>query len=113
MAVFDWVESAATALEEAPEVARSRFGDGYEQRAPAGLNPLAQRWRVRFTAVEDAVADQIVAFLRARGGVEAFDWTPPRGATALRFLCPRWSRSLTDTWGESDVDAEFEQVFEP
>lgn len=117
MAVFDWVESSGTQLSEAPRVASTRFGDGYEERAPDGLNPIEQRWSVAFRGVENGVADAIVAFLRARVspviGLEAFDWTPLWHTTAIRVVCESWSRTHGETWGESDIAAEFRQVFEP
>lgn len=113
MAVFDWVESASTQLEEEPRIKSTRFGDGYEQRWSDGLNPIAQRWSVRFSEAENASADAIVQFFRDRGGVEPFDWTPLWHTASRRFVCRRWSRAQPDEWGFSDISAEFEQVFEP
>ena len=113
MAVFDWVESAGTSLDEAPKVLETRFGDGYAQRQADGLNPLAQQWSLKFSEVENAVADDILAFLRARGGVEAFDWVPLWHTASIRVICPNWSRSQPNRWGQSDSSAKFVQVFEP
>jgi phage-related protein len=113
MAVFDWIESAATTLDEEPRVLQTRFGDGYAQRQADGLNPLAQQWSVKFSAVDNANADDLIAFLRARGGVEAFDWTPLWHTAAIRVVCPRWSRSQPTEFGQCDISATFVQVFEP
>lgn len=117
MAEFTWVESASTKLDEAPRFSRTRFGDGYAQDAPDGLNPNPQKWTVSFRDVEDSVADAIVAFFRARisttTGLAAFDWVPLWATAKIQVKCSHWTRTRTSVWGESDIDAEFEQVFQP
>jgi phage-related protein len=116
MAVFDWVESAGTSLDEEPKVSSTRFGDGYEERAPAGLNPITQRWNVQFTEIDQPVAQEIVDFFRARinamSGHEAFDWTPLWHTTAIRVVCRRWSAQQGQKPDEVTVQATFEQVHE-
>ncbi|MBX3589087.1 MAG: phage tail protein [Ramlibacter sp.] len=112
MAVFDWAESSNLSLEEEPRVNATQFGDGYEQRAADGINALVQRWDLNFEEVDNAIADEIIAFLRARAGVEAFDWTPKWGTVAIKVRCPKWSRS-PDGEGLSRIAARFQQVFEP
>lgn len=113
MPTWNWAESSGSSLEEQPRVSESRFGDGYSQRAPDGLNPIAQEWGLQFRECGDLEADQMIAFLRARGGVESFDWTPLWAATPIKVICPRWSRTQGERTGESDISATFRQVFEP
>ena len=48
--------------------------------------------------------------MRARGVVQAFDWTPPGGPTA-KFVCEEWSRSVDEPKVET-VRAAFKQVFD-
>lgn len=112
-APFDWVESASTALTEEPRVLETRFGDGYGQRSPDGLNPIAQMWELRFTGVDNPIADAMVAYWRAAGAVEAFDWTPLWHTVAIKVVCKQWTRSQPNEWGQSDLSARFVQVFEP
>lgn len=112
MAVFDWAESSRINLDEQPKVLANRYGDGYEQRAPDGINNLAQVWDLNFEQVDNPIADDIIAFLRARAGVEAFDWTPKWHTVVIRVKCAKWSRG-TDGEGLSRISARFEQVFEP
>ncbi|MEY2687699.1 MAG: hypothetical protein RL375_1897 [Pseudomonadota bacterium] len=113
MAVFDWVESAGTALEEAPRVARTQFGDGYEERAPDGLNPITQSWQLQFTGIDREVASDIVAFWRARinaaAGQEAFDWTPLWHVDAIRVTCSRWTVTQDQTPETVSITATFKQ----
>lgn len=112
MAVFDWGETRKASLEEAPRVVAARFGDGYEQRSADGINNRAQVWDLNFDQVDEAIADDIVTFLRARNGVEAFDWTPRWHTAAIRVKCPKWTRSGLDD-GLSHIAVRFEEVFEP
>lgn len=112
MAVFDWAESSNLTLDEEPAVTATRYGDGYEQRSADGINPIAQQWSLNFEEVDNAIADDIVTFWRARGGVEAFDWTPKWGTVAIRVKCSKWSR-VPDGDGLSRMTATFQQVFEP
>lgn len=115
MAVWIWVESPGTGLSEEPRISRTRYGDGYEERAPAGLNPIAQVWQYQARDVDNVIADEMITFLRARTnalGLEAFDYTPLWSTTAIKVICPSWSRTQGETWGTSDITARFEQVFE-
>lgn len=114
MAVFDWAESPGTQLTEEPRVAATRYGDGYEERGPDGLNPLRQQWTLNFRDVEKKVADDIVAFFRARinaFGFEAFDWTPMWATAAIRVVCRQWTRTQNDAFHTSDITATFTQEF--
>lgn len=113
MPVFDWAESPGTSQVLEPRVVSTRFGDGYEQAAPDGLNAVAQVWDVQFDEVEQAVADEIVAFLQPGLGWQRFDWTPPHQTVARKFKCTSLRRSLTGTWNVVNLSARFEQVWEP
>jgi phage-related protein len=119
MAVWIWVESPGTGLSEEPSVSRTKYGDGYEERAPSGLNPIKQVWTYQARGVDNAIADEMVAFLRARLnllGMEAFDYTPLWANPAdppIKVVCPSWTRTQGEEWGMSDISARFEQVFEP
>lgn len=110
---FVWVESPGTQLVEKPRVKRTGFGDGYVQRSPDGLNPLAQAWNVPFTGVDNVIADEIVAYWRACGAVDAFEWTPLWHTEPIKVVCEEWTRTQGEKWGQSDLVAKFQQVFEP
>lgn len=53
------------------------FGDGYEQRAPEGINSKRLSFDWKFSNVTAARVRQVVAFLDAHPGVTAFLWLPP------------------------------------
>jgi phage-related protein len=112
MAVFDWAESDGSDVGFKTRVNKVRYGDGYEQRAADGLNPVMQSWRLKFDDVDNAIGNDLIAFLIARGGVEAFDWTPKWATTAIKVICEDWNRSIAR--GDlSNISATFEQRFVP
>ncbi|MCS6766647.1 MAG: phage tail protein [Candidatus Protistobacter heckmanni] len=110
MAVFTWTPSVGASVAMKPAVRRVTFGDGYEQRLAFGLNTQAEVWNLEFRGRTTADASDIDAFLRARGAVDAFDWTTPTG-TAGKFTCEEWSRSVDEPNVET-VRATFKQVFD-
>lgn len=111
--VFDWAESPGTTLDEKPRVRETRFGDGYAQRSPDGLNPIVQSWSLRFTACDDTKADEIITFFREHMGVYRFDWTPLWATAPIKVFCSEWSRTPANELGLSDISAKFTQDFAP
>lgn len=115
MATYIWTESAGTAVQLAPRVSSTKFGDGYEEVAPAGLNPIQQVWQVQHRNIDRDAADEIEAFLKARfsaAGLESFEYTPLWSTTPLRFRCRQWSRVADEDPATCTITATFEQVFE-
>ena len=102
--------SYGTSRTAEPKLRVSNFGDGYEQVAPAGLDHNLLTLNVSFSAKTADERAEIVTFLDARAGVEAFRWTPPAPyATERIFRCKTWS----DGWDEFDseiVNAVFQEV---
>ncbi len=117
MATFAWAESSSSALEEAPRVAETKYGDGYAERAPDGLNATKQAWSLTFRAVSREAGDDIVAFFRARntaiGGLENFDWAPLWSSSTIKVVCRGWTRTQLDAWDESDITCRFERDYRP
>lgn len=81
-------------LAKEPKVRAAKFGDGYEQRVPEGINNNLQKWSMAFTKRSGTDVDAVYDFLEARGGWESFDWTPRGEATARRFVCRKWNRTF-------------------
>ena len=93
-----------------PTVRRVAFGDGYEQRQAFGINTQAEVWALEFRGLTTSVANAIDTFLRARGAVQAFDWTAPSGLAA-KFVCDEWARVVEEPNLEN-LRATFRQVFD-
>lgn len=87
-----------------------QFGDGYRQEVTDGLNPKEDKWPVSATGPADEI-QPLIDFLDARGGVEAFLWTPPRGVQGL-YKCKAYN--TTDSHGDNvKLSATFERTYQP
>lgn len=107
MSTFNHSPETAT-LTSKPRVRSALFGDGYEQRLSNGINNAPRSWALGFTR-PTAEADEILGFLEARNGVEAFDWTPPYGVTG-RWVARDWSAQMISVVAKS-ISVTFEEVF--
>ncbi|MBK3798643.1 hypothetical protein GAY33_05255 [Azospirillum brasilense] len=76
-----------------PRVLKAEFGDGYAQRAADGLNSRPAAWELKWDALTTAQADAVEAFFAARGGYEAFWWTPLDTVTSFKFVADSWTRT--------------------
>jgi phage-related protein len=65
-------------------VTETKFGDGYAQTSPDGLNPVSRTWPLTFAGTADEIGE-ITAFLEAHVG-RSFLWKPPLSAQRL-FQC--------------------------
>ncbi len=111
MAVFDWAESDGSDVGYKARVLKAQYGDGYAQTTPDGLNPVMQTWRLKFDDVDNAIGNDIMAFLKAQVGT-AFDWTPKWATNAIKVSCEEWNRGIAR--GDlSNISATFEQKFQP
>lgn len=110
-ATFDptWLPQVGASLSEKPRVKKIQFGDGYQQRVTDGINTNLERWSLTFKG-NPAVNTAIDAFLSARNGTEAFNWTTPKGR-AIAVVCSGWSETIDD-FGWTTLTCEFEQVAE-
>ena len=98
-----------------PKVRTVQFGDGYEQRVmygvPSHMSP--KEWSLTWQNITEANADTIETFLDARAADGAsFDWTPPDEATAYKWVCAEWSKTIPYN-NRATITATFRQVFEP
>lgn len=91
METFTWTPDYSPQSEEEPRVLSQSYGDGYTQRVRDGINTILPGWELTFSNRTMAVYQAIRDFLRARGGVEAFLFTPPGESTARKVICPKWT----------------------
>ena len=96
-----------------PRVKENSYGDGYSQRTGDGLNTSLRAYSLVWGPITPAEADQIEAFLLARGSVEAFYWRTPREVAqnlpAKKYRCKSWQRS-SPQWNSDQVNATFTEV---
>ena len=107
---FTWQIDGQPSGDVSLRVRTAKFGDGYEQVSRDGINNKVQTWPVMFTG-QKARIQQITDFLDARGGAEAFYWTPPLGAQGLyRVTTYKPSHAGGDVYR---LSATFQQTFQP
>lgn len=112
--VFKWTPQRSYSVTSEPNVSVVKLGDGYEQRQAKGINTLLDSYTLVFKGSSAGCGDtgnvalQVDAFLRARGAVEAFYWTPSTDGVRRLFVCRRWS--MTKDGPVCTLNATFEQV---
>jgi phage-related protein len=106
--IFTWFPEFESSLDQSPNVNVTKFGDGYEQRAAAGINNNPQKWTLQFSVSSTATQDAL-AFIRARNALESFTWTNPLNETGT-YVCRSWKMNRKQ--GVNVLQMTFEQVFE-
>ncbi len=66
------------------------LGDGHHQGSPDGINSIRRIWSLNWT-LDATDRDALLAFLRARQGVEPFLWTEPGAASQSKWVARKWS----------------------
>lgn len=113
---FTWLPDYKAAEEDTkPTIMVSKFGDGYEERRPEGLNNLPRTFNLTFTRNKTEI-DAIVAFLRSKGGYQKFSFVPPPDdpatGTTINVVCSDpWKRNQLD-YNIVSLSATFREVFE-
>lgn len=106
---FLWFPDVGSTLDMKPNVAQTKFGDGYELRTSSIINSVMDKWQVQFTA-PSLVGKSIMNFLKTHGGKLAFDWVTPNSDVGV-FVCREWSVNRMDG-GMMAISGAFEQVAE-
>ncbi|HBB0738179.1 phage tail protein, partial [Escherichia coli] len=86
MKTFRWKVKPGMDVASAPSVRKVRFGDGYSQRAPAGLNADLKTYSVTLS-VPRWEATALESFLAEHGGWKSFLWTPPYEWRQIKVTC--------------------------
>ncbi len=104
---FNWVPVAGLGRHCEPKIKQVVFGDGYQQRAPDGINHALRRYSATFK--EDAeVIRAIDDFLFDRGAVEAFLFVPFGEWQERVVLCKSWR--VVENGLKGELSAVFEEV---
>lgn len=108
LSTFTWVPDWSPSGEESPRVLSVGFGDGYSQEIGDGINTNLPKWELKFSNRSKAEYDAILAFLRARNGVEQFIFTAPGESVAQHWLCKTWNPSPWNGGNNHSLTATFE-----
>ncbi|OQS10058.1 hypothetical protein B0T37_10435 [Chromobacterium violaceum] len=107
---FTWRPAFGASASVHPAVTTSRFGDGYAQRVPSGINTMPVKLSLPFNNLSRASADALESFLARHAGVRWF-WYSHAGRPAAKFICSEWQRINQDRDADS-ITCSFEQVFD-
>lgn len=106
---FTWERQAGAVGKITYRVLESKFGDGYSQVIPDGMNTKTQTWPLVFEG-NMAYIKPILEFFDRHKGAKSFKWTPPGEDLPLFFRAS--DLSLTSMGGGVyQLSAEFKQVF--
>lgn len=110
MAEFTFIPSRGFTAASTPKVNVSKFGDGYSQRTPSGINVIEQTWELSFQSIDVTTANAIEAFFVQRKGATPFSWLPTGEVSEVRVVCTKWNKTY-DSHLSSTITATFERVY--
>ena len=92
------------------------FGDGYEQRAVKGINPVKETFTVSFNNRQKSEIDDIVSFFEARLGVTKFVFKVPDtnssgNEKSINVVCENYSTTYNNANFYS-CSSTFRRVYE-
>jgi phage-related protein len=103
--------SYGTSMNQTYLVRRVNFGDQYSQRAQKGLNAKPQVWKLIWTKLPDASAEELRVLFEGLGGSGIVNWTPFNQTTELK-----WSANGFDSkpsgYLRTDCSVTFTQEFD-
>lgn len=107
MADFTWSPSRGFTSDIVPKVNVAKFGDGYSQRVPSGLNNIEKTWNLTFQSRPLTTIANIEAFLVSKKGSIPFTWLPTGESTEVWVVAPKWSKTY-----ETNISATLSVTFE-
>ena len=107
MKTFRWKVKPGMDVASVPSVRKVRFGDGYSQRAPAGLNANLKTYSVTLSVPREE-ATVLESCVVEHGGGEYCGWSPPYEWRQIKVSGAKWSSRVSML--RVEFSAEFEQV---
>lgn len=92
-------------------ISEMRYGNGYSQRTPDGINAVIEMWDVAWENITSTEFNNIVAALDTAKGVDYFIWTPPGSSSSKKFIAKSYTKSVM-SGDVYSVSASLEQVFD-
>lgn len=107
---FIWKAEVATSGSGTFDVSSTKFGDGYSQDMPNGINSESQSWSVEVKGRKADVQPPL-DFIRSHKGMSFF-WKPPFSDVPRYFKCKKYD--LRDEGGSYwTLSLAFEQGYAP
>lgn len=94
------------------DIVTVRFGNGYEQRIPAGINYKRDKWSIVWETLTVAQKNTIVTFIDAVSDGSVITWTSPFDTVQKKFVLDGdWSMS-TRSGTIYSITLNLRQVFD-
>lgn len=98
-----------SSIDEEPRIKNVKFGDGYEQTIPDGINNDLLVLNLTFELKSTQEATAILHFLRTRKGSESFVFVaPPPFGKSFRYKCKKWNSTYA-FFDNHTIKTQFEQ----
>jgi phage-related protein len=101
-----------------PKVLIAKFGDGYEQRVPDGINNIKETYSIQFRNREKIFINEVANFLKGTNSVSKFDFILPNPLTSsplntvtVSVVCDSFNINYEHDEFYS-LSAEFRRVYE-
>ena len=106
---FIWIPSYNISADFQPKIKSIKFGDGFEQISPDGINNNLFVENIEFNNRDLNETTAILHFLYYRQGAESFVWiTPAPLVNQFRFKCKQWNYKQ-NFYNNYNIIAKFEQ----
>ena len=92
---------------------QAKFGDGYAQSAPDGLNHIEKTFEFQLRDAPIADCQTVLDFLEARAGHEPFTFQPFGYDAAVQWRCETWTEIDRVTATHGNMSAAFIRDFSP
>lgn len=93
------------------KVKKTKFGDGYQQKAGYGINAKDITWNI-VVDNDGPVVKAAREFLDRHEGYIPFQWTPPGRTSPELFTCETYSES-PHLANQNRLSATFERFYKP
>lgn len=108
-----YAPSVGASQKKSFRVLQSSFGNGYEQVTVDGINSQRQEWSISWSNIDiDTTLYTIKTFLDARGGNEAFYWTPPGGTQIAVRMADGYNENYNVTLNVGTLSSVFKEVYD-
>lgn len=94
-------------------VDRARFGDGYVQSRPSGLNSVTDSIQVSWSLLTRDEFQTLYRFLKSRKGVHSFRWQAPWDDEVRKWRCEELSGTKPTSARFGSISASFEEDHNP
>ena len=98
MATFPSIAPTFSATKNSrPNTRTTKFGDGYEQRLPNGINSIDETFNATFNNRTKEEIDDIMGYLASLKGATSFTYTIPDtngsgNETSIKVVCENYSQ---------------------